>query len=132
LVYFDLIPIAEKYRGIIALFFLFSALLMVGYPVESGYRRWAEKRRIRKYLSNLTRSEYRLLKRCWQSQGAAVSVIAGEGVAKSLEKKGILWQSAEKISQGYSITDDAYRILEEPEFAQTFVLDEVDLFGAAQ
>ena len=127
--HFGLIPLAVTNRGIIAILFFFSGLLIVGYPVESGYRRWEARRKIRKCLGGLTRGEYRLLKRCWQNEGRATNVIADEGVAKSLEKKGILWQSSERAAQGFSITDDAYRILKEPKFDQMFDLDEIDLFG---
>ena len=130
--YFGLAPPAEKYRGTIALFFFGSALLTVGYPIEAGYRQWSLKRKIRKYLRSLPRGEYRVLRRAWESEGSAINVISSEGAARSLEKKGILWQSADRVSQGYSITDEAYGILRESEFSQTFVLDEVDLFGPAQ
>lgn len=130
--YFGLIPIAGKYRGIITLLFSFSFLLMVGYPIESGYRRWSVKRKIRGHLRSLPRGEYQVLRRAWKNEGSAINVISSEGAAKSLERKGILWQSAERVSQGYSITDEAYNILKEAEFSQTFVLDEVDLFGPAQ
>jgi hypothetical protein len=130
--YFGLIPIAEKYRGIITLLFSSSFLLLVGYPIESCYRRWSSRRKIRKYLQSLPRGEYRVLKRAWQNEGNAINVIATEGAAKSLERKGILWQSADRVSQGYSITDEAYNTLTEPEFSQMFILDEVDLFGPSQ
>ncbi len=129
---FGLIPIAEKYRGIITLLFSFSFFLMIGYPIESGYRHWSAKRKLRKYLRSLPRGEYQVLRRAWKNEGSAISVISTEGAAKSLERKGILWQSAERVSQAYSITDEAYDILKESEFSQTFVLDEVDLFGPAR
>ena len=130
--YFGLTLIADKYRGIIALLFFGSALLTVGYPIEIGYRQWSSRRKLRKYLRDLSRGEYRVLRRAWKNEGSAINVIATEGAAKSLEKKGILWQSAEWASKGYSITDEAYSILREPEFSETFVLDEADLFDSAQ
>jgi hypothetical protein len=127
-----LLFVPVRFFGYFGLIFSSSFLLLVGYPIESGYRRWSARRKIRKYLQSLPRGEYRVLKRAWENDGNAINVIATEGAAKSLERKGILWQSAERVSQGYSITDEAYNTLKEPEFSQMFILDEVDLFGPSQ
>jgi hypothetical protein len=49
-------------------------------------------------------------------------VVHDLGTARSLEKKGILWQSAERLDRpDFNITDSAYRVLREPEFSEMFV-----------
>jgi hypothetical protein len=123
LAYFGLDSIAAKYRGIISLVFLFSSLLAVTEPLETKYREWAGKGKIRGYLNDLPGFERALLKRCLLNDGQATRVISDEGPARSLEKKDILWKSAELDGQravGYSITHPARQVLKEPKYVEMF------------
>lgn len=123
LAYFGLEPIAAKYRGVISLVFLFSALLAITEPLETQYREWAGKRKIRGYLDDLPGHERNLLKRCLLNDGRATKVVADAGTAKSLEKKGILWQSVEWDASnegGYNITHTALRVLRKPKYVEMF------------
>jgi Super-infection exclusion protein B len=122
LAYFGLVSIAEKYRGWIALAFFFTTFLAISYPIEVEYLSWTGKRRVRKYINELSGSESNLLRRCLLNDGASISVIHDLGTARSLEKKGILWQSAERLElPAFNITDPAYRILKSTTFVQMSV-----------
>jgi hypothetical protein len=97
-------------------------VLRLTLTIELGYLDWSARRRIRRHLSDLTGSERNLLRRCWLNNGAAIPVVHDLGTARSLEKKGILWQSAERLDRpDFNITDSAYRVLREPEFSEMFV-----------
>ena len=118
LAYFGAAEIATKYRGWFAIVFVFSILLIVAYPVEHYYTEWSETRRIRGYLRSLPNGELTVLRRCLLNDGRAIRVITDEGPARSLEKKGILWQSTATagVTVTFNLTHSAYRILKEPEF----------------
>jgi hypothetical protein len=114
--------IVAKYRGIISLIFLSNMLLAITYPIESVYDGWAAKRKVRKCLLCLTNAEGNLLiRRCLLDERRATQVIGDIGPARSLEKKGILWESCERgMGHGFNITPLAYAVLKEAQFVARF------------
>lgn len=91
--------------------------------VEKKYHSKKAKEGIRDNLRNLPGYEAALVRRCLLNDGRATEAIADKGTAKSLEKKGILWESVDHTVRGgvaYSITSAAYTVLKEPEFSKKF------------
>jgi Super-infection exclusion protein B len=127
LAYFGLTTIAAKYRGVIAIVFFASALLTITYPIEVEYRDRMSKMAIRKYLRDIPGGERNLIRRCVLNDGAATAVAQDLGPARSLEKQGILWQSANMGGHlGFNITPLAYRVLKEPQFVRQFTPEKID------
>jgi len=112
---------AKQLRGWLSIAFLASVLLIVTSPIETRYRSWTTKKRQRGYLRDLPDQEAALFRRCALNAGRATYLIAEVGMARSLEKKGLLWQSDDRETghgaRGYSLTHEAHFLLKEPEFA---------------
>jgi hypothetical protein len=103
-----------------------SAIYLIPFGIspimESKYHSRRHKGKIRNHMRNLPGYEAALVRRCLLNDGRATEVIADKGTARSLERKGILWESVDHTARGghtaYSITNSAYAVLKEPEFAE--------------
>lgn len=118
LAYFGTDEIAKRYRGWIGIACVLFLLLLLTLPVETSYKAWQEKRNLRRHLRNISKGEFEVLHRALLNDGRGINVIATLGAARSLEKKGILWQSAARDGDStlFNITDAANSVLKESEF----------------
>jgi len=126
--YFGTDEVAAKYRGWIAIVFALCSLLLIAQPIENSYRVWSEKRMMRRCVRSLSKAEFEVLRRAVLNEGRGIRVIAQLGEARSLEKKGIFWQSGapDDVSTLFNITDLAHNILRESEFSPLSDPDRVE------
>jgi hypothetical protein len=117
--YFNLDTLAHTYRGIIALIFIASVLLLASYPVSiagnwvvNGINRHRVRRVIKKNLESLGSDQVALLMQYAQSGKSTILIpFHKTAIAEDLLEKGILYRPAQIGNAmdgiGYSITSEA-------------------------